>query len=184
MDKGSMVVFKANMDKKVEQDDVEDSIEEGSEEGASRVYELGFHIVSSVLAEEIPREFGNVKSMLEKHGAIFISEEMPALLPLAYPMFKVFGTKKEKFVEAYFGWIKFDATVDAIVEIKKEVEAYENVLRFIIMKTVRENTMIQPKLASKKPESDKKTETTTDSEDVVEESIETIDESIDKLVIE
>lgn len=149
----------------------------------SRVYEIGFHIVPSVSQEDVPREFGNVKAVIEKHGGIFISEEMPKLRSLAYPMFKIVGTKKEKCNEAYFGWVKFDATSDAIDKIKLEVEKLDTILRVLTIETVRESTFVQPRLASKRPESDKKPES---SEEVTTEEVSTeaIDESIDKLVIE
>lgn len=151
-------------------------------EAISRVYEIGFHIVPSVSQDDVPREFGNVKAIIEKHGGVFISEEMPKLRPLAYAMFKIVGTKKEKCNEAYFGWVKFDATSDSVAKIKLEVEKMDTILRILTVETVRESTFVQPRLASKRPESDKKPES---SAEITEEvSNEAIDESIDKLVIE
>lgn len=168
------------MEKIVEK--TEEIEETEAENASSRVYELGLHIVPSTSSEDVPREFGNIKALIEKHGGIFISEDMPKLRPLAYPMFKIVGTKKEKCLEAYFGWIKFEATSDTIKTIKTDVDALDSVLRTLIIQTVRENTLTQPKLVSKRVEGEKKQETVDGVP--VEVSPEAIDASIDKLVIE
>lgn len=162
------------VEEKIEKEEVKTSI--------SRVYEIGFHIVPSISPDDVPREFGDVKSIIEKHGGVFISEDMPKLRPLAYPMFKTVGTKKEKCLEAYFGWIKFDANSDVAENIKLEIEKLNSIIRVLLIETVRENTFIQPKISSKRPESDKKPESLDGAS--VDVSPETIDASIDKLVIE
>jgi hypothetical protein len=74
------------------------------------------------------------------------------MLSLAYPMYKVVSNKKTKFESAYFGWVKFDGDPKGVSKIKKALEAKENVLRFIIIKTVRENTLARkPAAFTSKP---------------------------------
>lgn len=170
------------MEKVVEKAKKTKAVDADAKSAVSRVYEIGFHIVPSISPDDVPREFGNVKAIIEKHGGIFISEEMPKLRPLAYPMFKIVGTKKEKCLEAYFGWIKFDSDSEAVKSIKTEVEKLDSILRILLVETVRENTFVQPKFASKRPESDKKVDIVEGEE--IEASPEAIDASIDKLVIE
>src|SRR5690606_25614016 len=43
--------------------------------------------------------------------------------------------------QAYFGWIKFDITPDVIVALTEEIEALETIIRSLMIKTVRENTL-------------------------------------------
>ncbi len=107
----------------------------------NRIYELGFHIVPSIPEEKLSAEVTVVKDLLEASGAVFISEEFPKLKPLSYQMTKVVGPKHLKFNTAHFGWIKFEMNPEAILKIKQALERNDNILRFIIVKTVRESTM-------------------------------------------
>ncbi len=107
----------------------------------NRIYELGYHLVSSIAEEQLPAEVSVIKALLEKNGAIFISEDSPKLKHLAYTMTKVVGPKHLKFDTAYFGWMKFEMAPENIEAIKKTLERSEHVLRFIFIKTVRESTL-------------------------------------------
>ncbi len=168
------------MEKVVENNDI---AEEGDAElAASRVYEVGFNILPTIASDDVSREFGNIKALIEKRGGVFISEELPKLRPLAYSISKVIGIKKEKFNEAYFGWVKFEADAQAVIEIKKDLGAYENILRFLILKTVRESTLAQGRATNRRGDGENKADGT--EETVAPASAETIDASIEKLVIE
>ncbi len=122
------------------------------EKAENRVYELGFHLLGNIAEEKLPVEFTVIKNLLDSHGAVFISEEMPRLRQLAYPIVKVFGPKRTKFSNAYFGWLKFEIDPKELAEVKKILERSENVLRFLIIKTVHENTLAVIKAPSYKME--------------------------------
>ena len=99
-------------------------------------------------------------------------------------MDKVIETKRHKFDHAYFGWVKFEVEASAINSIKKNIEALDEVLRALFIKTVRENTMLSGKIAR---DADKKEGEVSDTPEVAEvkpESSEVeIDKSIDALVM-
>ncbi|MDD5068504.1 MAG: 30S ribosomal protein S6 [Candidatus Pacebacteria bacterium] len=111
-------------------------------ESEARIYEVGYHIVPLVAEENVPKEAGDVKFLIEKQKGVIISEELPRLHPLAYTIAKTVAGKKRIFDKAYFGWIKFEADATALPAIKEAMEANENVLRFLLIKTVRENTLV------------------------------------------
>lgn len=111
------------------------------EQAENRIYELGYHVASSIPAEKLPAEVTTIKDLLEANGAVFISEEFPKLKQLSYAMTKVVGARHLKFDTAYFGWIKFEITPSAVDAIKKALERNDNVIRFILVKTVRESTV-------------------------------------------
>lgn len=115
------------------------------EESELKVYELGFHILPSVPNENVGAEFSKVKSAIEDRGGSFISEEFPKLRPLAYQISKGGRGGKQKYNQAYFSWIKFQAEPTNVLEIKKTVEGMENILRFILIKTIKESTLYSPK---------------------------------------
>jgi len=113
---------------------------------AGTVYEVGFHIVPAVSPEKLPAEVDAIKALLDGNKATIISEEFPKLRNLAYTMVKVLGPARHKYDTAYFGWIKFEAAPEAALEIKKAMDANEKVLRYLLIKTARENTLYGAKI--------------------------------------
>ncbi|KKU26983.1 MAG: hypothetical protein UX39_C0005G0021 [Candidatus Magasanikbacteria bacterium GW2011_GWA2_46_17] len=114
---------------------------DSADQADNRIYEVGFHIVPSIPEEKLSSEMTAIKDVLEKNGAVFISEEFPKLKPLSYQMTKVLGPKHLKFDTAYFGWVKFEMAPENIDIVKKALELSETILRFLIIKTVRESTL-------------------------------------------
>lgn len=113
---------------------------------AGTVYEVGYHIVPAVSPEKLPAEVDAIKAVLAGNNAVTIAEEAPKLRSLAYQMVKAIGPARHKYDTAYFGWIKFEAAPEAAIEIKKAMDANEKVLRYILIKTARENTLYGDKI--------------------------------------
>lgn len=152
-----------------------------SKEGMN-VYEVGFHIAPFVGDENIAHEVSLIKDALEKIKAEVIAEDFPRLRALAYPISKAVKGDKKVCNDAYFGWVKFEAPVESIASFKAEMEKIENVLRFLIITTVRDNTLYGAKfirdkeIKREKKEGDKK-------EPKQEVNVEELDKSIDQLVV-
>jgi ribosomal protein S6 len=151
-----------------------------------RIYEVGYLIVPDIAEENVPAAYGNIKELISSLGGRIISDDMPNMIPLSYEMEKTVNNKKSKFTSAYFGWVKFEAEPERISEIKKKLEADTNLIRFIIVKTVRENTMAakrfthregmrrrQPAITTRRPE----------HEQALEINKEEIDKEIEALVV-
>jgi ribosomal protein S6 len=157
------------------------------EEGGGQVYELGYHIVSTVAEENLPKEVETLKAIVLKDGGSLVSEGEPKLINLAYSMTKSVADIKKKFNTAYFGWLKFETESELMPSIKKAVDANPNVLRYLLIKTVRENTLYTPKLNTKVPgkeEAPAKVKKSVKTDEKKATSVEDIDKSIDELVIE
>lgn len=116
------------------------------------VYELGYHLLPTLSDEEVQKEAASFKSLIEKQGGSLVSEEAPKPMHLAYTMVKKQEGKNAKFNESFFGWIKFETSAEGVLQVKKEVDANKNVLRYLIIKTVREYTPIQHKELFREPE--------------------------------
>ncbi len=118
----------------------------GSQDGVytpePRVYELGYHILPTVDEGNIEKEREALVAIITQFGGKVLSEEIPALIDLAYDMDKVIKNKRNVFSQAYFGWIKFDIRPDNIEVLDDSVNALETVLRHLIIKTVAENTIV------------------------------------------
>jgi ribosomal protein S6 len=111
------------------------------EKDGSEVYEVGYLLVPTISEENVPEKYGNLKELVVSLSGEVISDEMPRMMALAYPMAKVISNVRNKFTNAYFGWIKFTIGREQITEIKKKLDLDPNIVRFLILKTVRENTI-------------------------------------------
>lgn len=153
------------------------------------VYELSYIFLPSLSLEEVNKEVHSITSRIESTGGSLIADGQPVLIDLAYQMLKVVSTTRHKVSSGYFGWIKFDLPQGDIIKIKKTLDATDTLVRFLIIKTVRENTFIAGKMISKKDdliakEIEGQDENSGEIEGSAESSsVEEIDKSIDELVI-
>lgn len=145
------------------------------------VYELGFLLVPEITEEKLPEAFGSVKEVITKHGGVGISEEFPKQMPLAYTIERSFKNKIERYNEAFFSWIKFELDGEKVKDIDAELRLRGDVVRFLIVSTVRENTM-----SPKRPMGLRKKSGATKEKEAgaPEMSKEEIDREIDALVSE
>jgi len=159
--------------------DVENEITEEAEE---RVYEVGYLLVPTISEEELPAVYGNLKELVVSMGGSIVSDEMPKMMQLAYSMVKVISNIRNKFNTAYFGWVKFTMDSGKVLELKKKLDLDPNFIRFLILKTVKENTIaakrfVRGDMAHRRPTMKKP-----DDENAVPINKEEIDKEIDALV--
>ena len=152
------------------------------EETSGRVYELGYLLVPTLSEEEVPVVFGNLKELVSSLGGVHISDEMPKMTTLAYPMLKVVANVRNKFNTAYFGWVKFTMDSDKILELKKKLDFNPNFIRFLILKTVKENTIAAKRFVRSDTLHKKFKAKNDDAENVAPINKEEIDKEIDALV--
>ena len=155
---------------------------EKSEEINGRVYELGILLVPTLSSEEIPAVFGNLKELISSLGGVHVSDDMPKIISLAYPMLKVVANVRNKFNTAYFGWIKFTMDSEAILEFKSKLDFDPNFIRFLILKTVKENTIAAKRFVRSDTLHKKFKAKNDDAENVAPINKEEIDKEIDALV--
>lgn len=151
---------------------------EGSDNG---VYEIGFILVPQVTEEKLPESFGNIKNAILDTGAIAISEEFPKLITLAYSMERTINNKIERFTEGYFGWIKFELESDKVQGLEAALRLRTDLVRHLLIKTVRENTIASKKGFGVRRRPTSKDELK-DKEALPEMSKEEIDREIEALV--
>lgn len=114
----------------------------GSDNG---VYEVGFLLVPEITEEKLPEVYGNLKNAILDMGAIAISEEFPKLIALAYTMERTINNKIERFNEGYFGWIKFELDSGEVEGLEAALRLRTDLVRHLLVKTVRENTIASKK---------------------------------------
>lgn len=136
----------------------EQQIDHTEQDTALKVYEIGFHFVPTIAENDVAIQFSHLKSMIEKRGGEFISEDFPKMIPLAYEISKTVKAQKKRYTNAYFGWVKFNLAADQIVDLEKEVKAFEPVLRYLVINTVKESTLVGPKERDEKKEEGEESE--------------------------
>ncbi|HSE57005.1 MAG TPA: 30S ribosomal protein S6, partial [Candidatus Paceibacterota bacterium] len=125
-------------------------------ENTGRVYELGYLLIPTLADGEIPEAVEGIKSLLEKNGGAVFSEGTPEFIDLSYQMEHIVGSVRSKYTQAYFGWVKFEAEPHALEGIKKAVDAAKNIIRSILIKTEKDNTVLfkKPKEAPRRESAD------------------------------
>lgn len=109
------------------------------------IYEIGYHVVPTAGDEGVPKVVDAIRAALK--DAEIISEGFPQKIPLAYVVERATQGKREKYAESYFGFIKFSTDRESLVAFKEKVAAMPEVLRHIVIETVREDLMQQKQRA-------------------------------------
>jgi len=153
------------------------------EEANSKVYELGYVLVPTIKEEDVPISYGNIKELIASLDGEIVADEMPKVLNLAYSMIKVISNVRTKFNTGYFGWIKFSMSPSNVLELKKRLDLDLNLIRFLIINTVKENTIATKRFVRgeiyKKPTTKKSSK---DDAEALPINKEEIDKEIDALI--
>ncbi len=123
-----------------------------TEETVNRTYELGYLITPTTPEVEVVSEVDGLKAAIAKVEGNILSEGAPEFIDLAYTMEKNVASKKMKWNQGYFGWVKFDAAPDALEALKKALDGNLALMRYILVKTNVENTIVfkKPKVEAKR----------------------------------
>jgi len=150
------------------------------------VYEIGYNILPIVAEEDVAKEVSVIKDKIISLGGEIISDGYPSSIKLAYEMIKEIDNKNVRFNSAYFGWIKFEIEPSKIEEIKKFGDSNQNFLRYMIIKTVKENTLYSAKVikpVKKQSSSDMLSEVVSPEKALPMDEVE-VDKKIDELISE
>ena len=154
----------------------------GAPSGDSRpVYEIGYHLVPTIAEELLAAEAAKIRSMLG--DAEIITDETPRKMTLSYIVERPGTGRREKYGEAYFGFIKFAIDKSEINGIEAKLRAMREVLRYLLVQTVREE--IAPRRAvftSDRLEGETLKKPVAEAEKPAEVSEADIDKGIDALV--
>jgi len=102
-----------------------------------KVYEVGYLLLSNIEDTKTQEESLKIRDIIEKNKGQFLSEGTPKMTNLTYPMVKSILGKKQKFDNAYFGWIKFES--NSINEVKKSLDSMEKILRYLVIITTKDS---------------------------------------------
>ena len=159
---------------------------EDLKDGDKGIYEVGYHILPTLSEADVASEVGKIQNLITGSEGSIITESFPELRGLAYEISKRVETKYNKFNKAYFGWVKFEIERGLIGKIESALKSDPNILRFLVIKTIRENTLYVPKMVSMKREVSSDEPLVSNMTEKIEKkpvSEEELDKSIDELVV-
>jgi ribosomal protein S6 len=171
------------------------------EELKPQVYEIGYLLVPATAEKEVSGKVEVIRKIIESAEGRIITQGDPTLRDLAYEMSTVVSNKKETYSSGYFGWIKFECGSSAVEKIRGELKKNIEIIRFVIAKTVLEDTLAviektlvaeveeKARMAIKEEEKMLELKNRQEKEERKEKtakpiSTEEIDETIEKLIIE
>ena len=108
--------------------------EQNEEDTIIREYECGYLLVPSIAPDHVGEYEQEIRGVIEKHGGTIVKQQAPEKLPLAYEMSVSREGKKDRYVEAFFGWITFTAESNAVNEMKNELSENGYLIRFMIIR--------------------------------------------------
>lgn len=159
---------------------------EGSSQAPAKnltpVYEVAFHIVPTVGDEGVATVVEKIRVALG--DAEIIKEQFPSKMTLAYVIERGAEGRREKYNDAYFGWIKFATGREQIPAFEQKLHGIRDVLRSLLIETVRED-IVAPRRAvytSDRLEGQTLKKPTSAPEAATEVSEEELDKSIEALV--
>ena len=161
----------------------------------SRVYEVSYLIMPSVVQEKVSEIVEGLKDTVASLGGTVIAEGAPEYIDLAYDMTATVANKKTTYQNGYFGWIKFEIDPSATKKLHAELQADQNLIRFLLIQTYREDTLApvsevlvkeaEDRSKKEREKNDTSLKTEAKQEDQKEPvSKEELDETIEKLIVE
>lgn len=112
------------------------------------IYEIGFHVVPTIDEAGAAKVAEMIKSAVMKGDAEVISEAAPQRMRLSYTIERATSGSREKYDEAYFGFIKFATDRENIPAIEAMLRGTREVLRYLLAQTVREDLVSTPRRAT------------------------------------
>ncbi len=147
----------------------------------AKLYELGFHLLPTIVENKVAEAFSNVTGIISNNNGKVVKSGDPKAIKLAYTITKKINTQNERFKSAYFAWIKFEASSSDVEKIKVEMKSNEDILRFILVKTVDDDEHSTIKLVNEETTKEEgledADESEMDSEEVIDTSVKSEDEA-------
>ena len=112
------------------------------------IYEIGFHVVPNLDEAGAAKAAEIIRAAVEKGDAEIISEGAPTRVRLAYTIERATAGHREKFDEAYFGFIKFATEREHVSGLETTLRANRDIMRYLLVETIREDLVNAPRRAT------------------------------------
>jgi len=121
------------------------------ENSDKNLYELGYLLIPVVPMDKLPEEVNVLREVIESAGGLILNMEQPKMKKLAYEIaHNLAGGKKTRYEDAYFGWVNFQLTPEALAEVVSKVKNNVSILRHLVINLSSENNNLsKPEIKGK-----------------------------------
>lgn len=106
----------------------------------NKIYEISFHILVDA---EVSKELKGIEKIISTLGGVVLNIDEPEKINLAYEIKHNIRDDKgvfRRYTESFFGSIKFKFDVSNVKELEKFMTENKNILRFLLVETIEEET--------------------------------------------
>lgn len=161
-------------------------IEQTEEDIITREYECGYLLLPTIAQENVESEEGQLQKIVQDGGGTIANTQSPRRFPLAYTMSISREGSRDRYTEAYFGWITFEANSQQVNDIKEALRTNESLLRYMVVKADKdqepESLIEEEELADDAADTQDGEETTTETGADKEVSEKELEKSIEGIV--
>lgn len=100
------------------------------------LYEVAYLFLPILGEDDVSNESLKLKKLITDAGGEIVTEGSAKKIDLAYSISKMAVNKKTTFHDAYFGWIKIKISKTDIETLKKSMDSFDNILRYMIVSTI------------------------------------------------
>jgi ribosomal protein S6 len=144
-------------------------------------YECAFHLLPTVADGEVARVVEGLKGLVTTHGGEVFDEEEPQRFTLAYEIRQVAEGRSQRFINSWFGWIRFTLQPAEVARLEEELKHQGEVLRYLTIKLTREELANPKRIFEKKTESATVTSSEADAETPKEVSEADLNKSLEQI---
>lgn len=150
-----------------------------------KAYELAYLLTPLIPEDKLQELYEEIFGAALKAGGGTITSDLPArMIDLAYTMVKSISNKRNKFDNAYFGVLRFEAYPEQVAIIKEMIDKRPEVIRYLIVTLPKDaDKLTAPRpVAARKPVEEVSIDEASEVEDETEDDlkVEMTDAEIDR----
>ncbi|MBI3633019.1 MAG: 30S ribosomal protein S6 [Candidatus Vogelbacteria bacterium] len=125
------------------------------EDTTKKLYEVGYLLIPLIPEDKVADEVNTLRSYIESANGFIVGEDQPKMRRLSYSIKqRGVASKKLRFEDAYFGWIRFQASGADALKINDSFDKNDKVLRYILIKPVKDVPRIPRLVTPAKPKAE------------------------------
>ena len=144
-------------------------------------YEIGYLLSPLIPEEKLDGDISALRKLIEDRQGLITNEERGKMRKLAYNIHKPALGKLDS---AYFGWMKFVANPEVLLEIKNFLDKEPNLVRFLLIESAKEEIARKPARKITRPAGNREEKTISKTQPKVKTEIkeEEIDKKLEELL--
>lgn len=117
-----------------------------------KLYEVGYLLIPLISEDKVADEVNVLRAHVENAGGFIVGEDQPKMRKLAYEIKqRSMASKKSRFNDAYFGWMRFQASGEEALAVDGSFKKNDKILRYILIKPVKDTPRVIRSVGATRP---------------------------------